>query len=74
MKYKLEIKFSQSTEGVDDGETLVVEHSEDINVHLIKTKVFTKHLTAAVDAITQELCDIALDANKPPSPNAKPKK
>jgi hypothetical protein len=58
--YKLEIAFIQSTKGEPDGETLISDVSEDPSIHLIKTKVFSKHLTAAVDAITQELCDLGL--------------
>jgi hypothetical protein len=60
--YKLEIAFNQSTLGSEDNTTLTTELSEDPSIHLIKTKVFSKHLTAALDAITQELCDLGLDA------------
>ena len=60
--YKLEIAFNQSTTGSADGETLITEYTDDQAVHLAKTKVFTKHLTTAVNAITQELCDMGLEA------------
>ena len=58
--YKLELNFIQSTDGKVDDSVKAEEHSEDVTIHLIKTKVWTKHLTAALDAITQELCDMML--------------
>lgn len=61
-KYELKFDLAQSTDGEADGVTSVLENSEDLGIHLIKVKVFTKHLTAALGAITEELCDLGLDA------------
>lgn len=61
-QHNLKIEFTQSTSGDPDNETVISESSDDPAIHLIKTKVFSKHLTAAADAITQELCDIGLGA------------
>ena len=71
--YKLEIAFNQSTKGDADGETLITEYTEDEAIHLLKIKVFSKHLTAAIDAITQECCDLGLAALAPEGPGGKPK-
>jgi len=65
-KYKLEMSFIQSTDGEVDDSVVAVEHSEDLALHLIKTQVWTKHMTAALNAITQELTDMALGASKGP--------
>jgi len=59
-QFELAINFTQSTGGDSDNNTLIVEMSDDPALHLVKTKVFSKHLTKAVDAITQELCDMGL--------------
>jgi hypothetical protein len=59
-KYKLEVSFVQSTGGSPDGVTTIEDSSDDPVVHLIKTKVFAKHLTAAAAAITEELCNMGL--------------
>ena len=70
-KYNLKIEFTQSTDNKADNETLISEHSDNIEIHLLKTKVFSKHLTRALDAITQELCDMGL--GEAGEVNAKPK-
>ena len=63
-KYNLTISYTQSSGSKPDGTTVISDESDDLAVHLIKTKVFTKHLTAAADAITQELCDMGLASLK----------
>ena len=62
-KYRIAISMIQQTDGEPDDNTLVEDFSDDAVVHLIKTKVFTKHFTNAVNEATQELCDMALEAN-----------
>jgi hypothetical protein len=59
-KYGLSIEFVQSSGGAQDGVTTIVDSSDDLAIHLIKTKVFAKHLTAAAAAITEELCNMGL--------------
>ena len=61
-KYKLNLAFTQSTDGREDNITSGVDGSDDPAIHLIKTKVWTKHLTAALEAITTELCDLGIAA------------
>ena len=61
-KYKLELSFVQSTGGAVDDRVVVSEWSDDAAMHVIKTKVFSKHLSAAIAAITEEMCDIGLAA------------
>ena len=59
-KFKLEIGFIQSTSGSEDNGTVISEWSDDQALHLVKTKVFAKHLAAASAAITEELCNMGL--------------
>jgi len=59
----------QETDGEIDGNTLIEDFSEDTVVHVIKQKVFTEELTKAVNAIAQQLSDMALGeitGGKPP--------
>lgn len=58
--YRLSLTLKQETSGESDNIANVQEFSSDEAMHVMKTKVFTKHLTAAINAITQELCDLAL--------------
>lgn len=64
-RYKITISMTQETDGDTDNKTLVEEFSEDGTVHLMKTKVFTKHFTSAVAAATHELIDLAIGVSTP---------
>ena len=70
-KYCLTISFVQSTNGETDDDVVVREFSEDPVVHVIKTQVFTRHLTEMLNAITKELTDFAIaNGGELPLPNA----
>ena len=61
-KYKLTISMTQETDGEADNKTIIEEFSDEGSIHIIKTQVFTKHFTNAVNAATQELLGMALSA------------
>ena len=61
-KYTLKITMDQITDGEADGETLHLDHSADLDVHLIKTEVFTEEMTEAVKRATKRLIKMARDA------------
>jgi hypothetical protein len=68
-KHRIAITMVQTTDDGTDGNTLIEDFSEDSIIHVIKQKVFTKHMTFAANAIAQELCDLALEqltGGKPP--------
>lgn len=72
MAYEIEIGLIQRTDGKadSDNKTVSIERSDDLVIHLTKTKVFTKHITAALSAATTELCDmgIQMSSGKPGKP------
>ena len=61
-KYHLSISMVNTTDGGTDGEVFINEYSSDPEVHAYKQSIFTKHLTAAVNAATQELIAMGLSA------------
>lgn len=58
--YRLEFVLRQVTNGRSDNITRCVEGSDELAVHLIKTKVFSKHATAALQAIVDDMVDAGL--------------
>jgi hypothetical protein len=60
-KHRIAISQVQETDGEVDGNTLIEDFSDDPVVFVIKEKIFTKHMTFAVNAIAQELGDLALE-------------
>lgn len=60
-KYKIEFSLTQYTDGRADNITHCAEFSDELAVHLIKTKVFSKHATAALQAIVDDMVDAGLD-------------
>ena len=61
-RHHLCISMVNSTNGAPDGEVFINEYSDDMAVHAYKQSIFTKHLTAAVNAATQELIEMGLAA------------
>lgn len=62
-KHKFSIRVEQTTDNEIDGEVLLNEFSNDTAIHAIKVKVFTKHITAAIDKATDELTSMAIEAS-----------
>ena len=60
-KHSLKIAYTQETDGKVDHQTVIEDFSDDTLIQVVKAKVFSKHLTAAADAIAQELGDMAID-------------
>ena len=76
-KYKLELLFTQCTDGESDNETLMREFSTDPVMHAIKTQIMTRHLTECLNNMTKEFTDLAISqggTDLPVPPPGKPAK
>jgi len=64
-RYRLTLMMVQDTPDGNvepDGDFIVNERSKDQAVHMLKCKVFTKHIAKAVSDATEELVDMGLAA------------
>jgi len=62
--YRLAINMIQETDSAVDNNTISEEFSDSEEMHLLKTKVWTRHFALALSNATEELIDLALSNRK----------
>jgi hypothetical protein len=59
-QFRIAVTMTQQTGGESDNNALVEEFSDSLEMHLLKTQVFTECFTKAVNEAVQKLTGMAL--------------